>query len=114
MARFDPIGASHYHRLHGQDISRPRIWARFPTAGPARHRWGVQRTAQRKLAILDADDCREDLHCSPPSRLARITRRGEKQGGQRSLKRWCLRFRWDDGYADDVEISNYRLGVAAW
>ena len=74
---------------------------------------GVQRTAQRKLAILDADDCREGLHCSLPSRLARITRRGEKQGGQRSLKRWCLRFRWDDGYADDVEISDYRLGAAA-
>jgi len=52
MARFDPIGASHYHRLHGQDISRPRIWARFPTAGPARHRWGRSAHSAAKVGYL--------------------------------------------------------------
>ena len=49
----------------------------FRRLGPLRIGAGVQCTAQRKLAILDAADCREDLHCSPRSRLARITRSGE-------------------------------------
>ncbi|MQG72787.1 MAG: hypothetical protein FI705_10900 [SAR202 cluster bacterium] len=89
----------------------------FQRLGPLGIGAGVQRTAQRKLAILDAADCQENLHCSPRNRLARITRSGEKQGGQRFVAnvsiRWWLRFRWDNGDVYYVGISNYWLGVAA-
>jgi len=85
----------------------------FQRLGPLGIGAGVQRTAQRKLAILDAADCQERLHCSPRNRLVRITRSGEKQGGQRFNDRWWLRFRWGNGDVYDVETSNYWLGAAA-
>ncbi len=74
---------------------------------------GFQRIAQRKLAMLDASDCREDLHSPPWSKLDRVYSARPEPSRQRSGDRRWLRFSWADGDIYNVEISDYRLGETA-
>ncbi|HAA94734.1 MAG: type II toxin-antitoxin system RelE/ParE family toxin [SAR202 cluster bacterium] len=67
----------------------------------------MQRTAQRKLAVLDAAEALDDLRAPPGNRLERLS--GDR-AGQYSIRindqcRIC--FNWSDGNADDVEITDY-------
>lgn len=67
----------------------------------------VQRLAQRKLAILDAAESLEELRVPPGSRLEKL--RGDREG-QRSIRvndQWRICFRWSEGDAYDVEITDY-------
>ena len=67
----------------------------------------VQRTALRKLLILDAVEQLEELRVPPGNRLQRL--RGNRRG-QHSIRindRWRICFRWKDGNAHDVEIVDY-------
>jgi len=73
----------------------------------------VLRVAQRKLAMLDASDCREDLRSAPGSRPNRVDGSRSKQTGQHFEDRWWLRYRWVDGDVYGVDISHYTLGEAA-
>ena len=67
----------------------------------------VLRAAQRKLAMLDASDSREDLSSALGSDPNRVSGRKPKQGAQRFDDRWWLRFRWVEGAIYGVEITNF-------
>lgn len=71
------------------------------------------RAAQRKLAMLDASDCREDLSSAPGSNPNRVPGGKSRQKGQHFDDRWWLRFRWVEGDIYGVEITHYTLGAAA-
>lgn len=63
--------------------------------------------ALRKLALLDAAESLDDLRVPPGSRLEKL--RGDRKG-QYSIRinnQWRVCFRWEDGDADDVEITDY-------
>ena len=67
----------------------------------------VQRTALRKLRMLDAATILDDLRVPPGNRLERL--RGDRDG-QHSIrinKQWRICFRWRSGDAFDVEIVDY-------
>jgi toxin HigB-1 len=67
----------------------------------------LQRAALRKLAMLDAAESLDDLRAAPGNRLEKLT--GDHQG-QHSIRindQWRLCFRWIDGEAHDVEITDY-------
>jgi toxin HigB-1 len=67
----------------------------------------VQRKAQRKLAVLDAAESLQDLRVPPGNRLEKLS--GDRDGQQsiRINNQWRLCFRWRDGDAHDVEITDY-------
>ncbi|GFP35132.1 toxin HigB-1 [Candidatus Hakubella thermalkaliphila] len=67
----------------------------------------LQRLAQRKLAILDAAETLDDLRVPPGNRLEKLS--GDRKG-QHSIRindQWRICFRWLDGDAHDVEITDY-------
>lgn len=67
----------------------------------------VQRTAQRKLAMLDAAEGLQDLAVPPGNRLEKLTGDREGQHSIRINDQWRICFRWEDGHAYDVEIVDY-------
>jgi proteic killer suppression protein len=67
----------------------------------------VQKVAHRKLVILDAAQTLQDLRVPPGNRLEKL--RGEREG-QHSIRinnQWRVCFRWEEGNAYDVEITDY-------
>ncbi|MCI0638411.1 MAG: type II toxin-antitoxin system RelE/ParE family toxin [Gemmataceae bacterium] len=67
----------------------------------------LQRAALRKLALLDAAETLEDLRVPPGNRLEKLE--GDR-AGQHSIRindKWQLCFRWSEGEAHDVEITDY-------
>jgi len=67
----------------------------------------IQRLAQRKLAILDAAEILDELRIPPGNRLEKLS--GDRKG-QHSIRindQWRICFRWLDGDAYDVEITDY-------
>ena len=61
----------------------------------------------RKLLILDAAESLLDLRSPPGNRLEKL--RGDR-AGQHSIRvndQWRVCFRWRDGDAHDVEITDY-------
>lgn len=68
---------------------------------------GLQRTARRRMLILDAADRLNDLLIPPGNRLEKLA---GKRAGQYSLRineQWRICFRWRRGDAHDVEIVDY-------
>ncbi|WP_456446973.1 type II toxin-antitoxin system RelE/ParE family toxin [Thiolapillus sp.] len=67
----------------------------------------IQPRAFDKLRLLDAATCPEDLKIPPGNRLEPL--RGNR-AGQWSIRinaQWRICFRWGDGHAWDVEITDY-------
>ena len=67
----------------------------------------VQRTALRKLRMLDAATVLDDLRLPPGNRLEKL--KGDR-AGQHSIRinqQWRICFRWRSGDAYDVEIVDY-------
>lgn len=67
----------------------------------------VERAALRKLAMLDAAIRVEDLRAPPGNRLEAL--KGDR-AGQWSIRvndQWRICFRWRDGNASDVELTDY-------
>ena len=67
----------------------------------------IQRTAQRKLAVLDAAESLLDLRLPPGNRLEELS---GGRAGQHSIRindQWRVCFRWVDGGVYDVEIADY-------
>jgi proteic killer suppression protein len=67
----------------------------------------VQRAAQRKLKLLDAAVRLEDLRQSPGNRLEKLSGGREGQYSIRVNDQWRVCFRWVDGDAYDVELTDY-------
>lgn len=67
----------------------------------------VQRVALRKLLLLDAAGSVQDLRVPPGNRIEKLT---SDRAGQYSIRvndQWRLCFRWMEGDAYDVEITDY-------
>ena len=67
----------------------------------------VQRSALRKLLILDAAESLHDLEVPPGNHLEIL--KGDRKG-QYSIRvndRWRICFRWQEGGAEDVELVDY-------
>lgn len=67
----------------------------------------VQRAALRRLLLLDAAECLDDLCIPPGNRLEKL--RGDREG-QHSIRvndQWRICFRWDAGDAHEVLIVDY-------
>jgi proteic killer suppression protein len=63
--------------------------------------------ARRKLDQLNRVRALAELRVPPGNRLERL--RGERRG-QYSIRineQYRICFRWEDGYADDVEVTDY-------
>jgi proteic killer suppression protein len=76
-----------------------RFTPRFPA--------GLTRSAQRKLALLDAAEKLDDLRIPPGNYLERLS--GDRRG-QYSIRinnQWRVCFRWSEGDAYEVEIVDY-------
>lgn len=67
----------------------------------------VQRSAQRKLAMIDAAESLNDLRVPPGNRLERLTGDRHGQHSIRVNEQWRICFRWQEGNAYDVEIADY-------
>lgn len=71
-------------------------------------RWrAIERTALRKLALLNAATELRDLAAPPGNRLEAL--RGDRRG-QHSIRindQWRICFVWKDGDAYEVEITDY-------
>jgi toxin HigB-1 len=67
----------------------------------------IQKTALRKLWILDAAETLEDLRSPPGNRLE--TLKGDRQGqySMRINNRFRICFIWQENNAYDVEIVDY-------
>ena len=67
----------------------------------------VQRMAQRKLAVVDAAESLQDLRIPPGNRLEKLSGDRDGQHSIRINDQWRICFRWRDGDAHDVEITDY-------
>lgn len=86
------------------DKATERIWNRQRSRllGPE-----LQRTAHRKLLLLDAAENLSDLRAPPGNRLEKLKGNRKGQHSIRINQQWRICFRWTDGGAEDVEIVDY-------
>lgn len=81
-----------------------RLWSRQHVKALDRR---IERTALRKLVILDAAESLDDLRVPPGNRLEAL--RGDRIG-QHSIRinqQWRLCFVWTPAGPEDVEIVDY-------
>ena len=67
----------------------------------------IQKVALRKLWVLDSADMLQDLSLPPGNYLEKLS--GDR-AGQHSIRindQWRICFKWRDGDAYDVEITDY-------
>jgi len=67
---------------------------------------GLERTALKRLRILESAESLETLRNLPSNRLEALKGNRKGQYSIRINDQWRLCFKWDDG-ADDVEIVDY-------
>ncbi|MES1243165.1 MAG: type II toxin-antitoxin system RelE/ParE family toxin [Acidobacteriota bacterium] len=58
-------------------------------------------------AILDGAETLQDLRIPPGNRLERLRGNREGQYSIRINDQWRICFKWSEGGADDVEITDY-------
>jgi len=88
-----------YHCRETERIFNRQFSRKFPKE--------IQRTALRKLLILDAAESLSDLKIPPSNRLEKLLGDRKEQYSIRINERWRICFRWVDGDAHDVEILDY-------
>jgi proteic killer suppression protein len=76
-----------------------RLSRRFPP--------NLRGIAWRKLAVLHAAERLDDLRVPPGNRLEKLSGDREGQYSIRINERWRICFRWHEGNAYDVEITDY-------
>jgi proteic killer suppression protein len=67
----------------------------------------LHRVAWKKLAILDAAEQLDDLRVPPGNRLEKLSGNREGQHSIRINDQWRICFRWREGNAYEVEITDY-------
>jgi proteic killer suppression protein len=87
-----------------RDKDTQRVFLRQRRAKFARP---LQRAALRKLLLLDAAEVLQDLRVPPGNRLEKLSGDREGQHSIRINDQWRVCFRWEDGNAYDVEITDY-------
>ena len=86
------------------DSQTERLFRRQPVR---RFSAEVQRAALRKLFYLDAAERISDPKLPPGNRLEKLRGRRAGQYSIRVSDQWRICFRWRDGDAHDVEITDY-------
>ena len=81
-------------RLFSRHFSR-----RFPT--------NLHRFAWKKLAMLDAAEQLDDIRVPPGNHLEKLSGNRVGQYSIRINDQWRICFRWREGNAYDVEITDY-------
>lgn len=67
----------------------------------------IQKTAMRKLWMLDAAANINDLRIPPANHLERLSGNRKGQHSIRINKQWRICFNWHQGNAYNVEITDY-------
>ena len=67
----------------------------------------IQQVARRKLRQLDAAERLDELAAPRGNRLEQLKGYAPPRYSMRINDQWRLCFRWSDGGADDVEITDY-------
>jgi len=67
----------------------------------------IQRLAQKKLWILHAAEALSDLKSPPGNRLEKLAGDRKGQYSIRINNQWRICFKWHNGNASDVEITDY-------
>jgi toxin HigB-1 len=67
----------------------------------------LHRIAWRKLAVLNAAERLDDLRVPPGNRLEKLSGDREGQYSIRINERWRICFRWYEGNAYEVEVTDY-------
>lgn len=87
-----------------RDNDAERVWLRQRSK---RLDQTTQRTALRKLLILDAADEIGDLRVPPGNRLDKLTGERANSYSIRINDQWRICFRWTTAGPEDVEIVDY-------
>ena len=87
-----------------QDREAERIWH-----GQASKKLppDIQRTARRKLRMLNNPETLDDLRIPPADRLEALKGKRTGQHSIRINQQWRICFEWHEGQADQVEIVDY-------
>jgi len=90
--------------LSFKDKDTESIWNQVPIRRLART---VQVSALRKMFMISRARSLKDLQTLPGNRLELL--KGDRRGQYsiRISKQWRVCFRWEDGNAYDVEITDY-------
>ena len=67
----------------------------------------LHRAAWRKLAMLDVAERLDDLRIPPGNRLERLSGNREGEYSIRINDQWRVCFRWSEGDAYAVEVTDY-------
>ena len=67
----------------------------------------IQRSARRKLELLNVANVLNDMRIPPGNRLEKLVGDRDGQHSIRVNQRWRICFVWRDGEAYDVEIVDY-------
>ena len=67
----------------------------------------IQRTAFRKLRMLNRAESLDDLRIPPNNRLEQLRGQREGQYSIRINRQWRICFEWHDGDVFEVEIVDY-------
>ena len=67
----------------------------------------IRRLAYRKLLVLDAAERLEGLRVPPGNQLEKLSGGRKGQHSIRINRQWRICFRWHEGDAFDVEITDY-------
>ena len=67
----------------------------------------IRRAALRKLLMLDAAESLADLQVPPGNRLEKLKGNRKGQYSIRVNDQWRICFRWKDGAAFEVELTDY-------
>jgi proteic killer suppression protein len=70
----------------------------------------IQRSALRKLRMLNRAETLQDLRVPPANRLEALKGTRKGQHSIRINDQWRICFRWEAGDAYDVEIVDYHKG----
>ena len=67
----------------------------------------LHRFAWKKLAMLDAAEQLDDIRVPPGNRLEKLSGNRNGQYSIRINDQWRICFRWREGNAYDVEVTDY-------
>lgn len=99
VLRYDRFMIKSFHDKDTERLFQRQFLRHFPSE--------LHRLAWRKLVQLDAAERLDDLRIPPANRLERLA--GDR-AGQHSIRiddRWRICFRWHDGDAYNVEVTDY-------
>ncbi|MEP7332954.1 MAG: type II toxin-antitoxin system RelE/ParE family toxin [Terracoccus sp.] len=87
-----------------QNATTERLWSRqrIRKLDPR-----IERTALRKLVMLDAAETLEDFTVPPGNRLEALKAESSGQHSIRINQQWCICFVWTAAGPEDVEIVDY-------